>query len=263
MRSSGTPAARAASYEQSSERRALVDVDVGAHALRCTGSTTMRLSARRCGSPRRCTRSRDHACGLPRRDRGEARPQLADARAGARRRSWPDACAERGLEQRVHLRRRDRAVRHLVLARAGRGRRRSPSGTAGRRPGPVEPGLRVDRAGPASGCACTRRRRPATTSRSPAGIAAPSSFTSSCGLLPPTVVSIVVRGLDAEPAGEERARVGVAPRHDLGDRDGVDARARRAGVGERGAAPRRRAGRPARARAPGRRCAGAPGRHRR
>ena len=60
-------------------------------------------------------------------------------------------------------------------------------------------------------------------------------------------------GLDAEPPGEQRAGIGVAPREDLDDRDGVDAQQRRAGVGAARRARRRRAGRSARRGRSGRR----------
>ena len=117
MRSSGTPAARRlVGTEQ--HGRALVDVDVGAHALRvreADGAVVGRDRADLLGRVRD-PRPRVRIAG---RDRGEARPHLAHVAL-----VLVDAVAElrpqRGLEERIHHRRRDREVRHLVLARAGR-----------------------------------------------------------------------------------------------------------------------------------------------
>ena len=107
MRSSGTPAARAASYEHSSTA-APWSTSMLAHMRFGYGKHTMRLSGETVRISSGEYAVRDHAFGLLGRDRGEARPQLAHVRVGARRRVRPAARAQRGLEQRVHHRRRDR-----------------------------------------------------------------------------------------------------------------------------------------------------------
>ena len=113
MRSSGTPAACAASYEQRSSAApwstsmfAHMRFGYGKHTIRLSGETVRISSAEYA--------VRDHASGLPAATAAKRRPQLADVRAGARRRVRPGCGAQRGLEQRIHHRRRDGEVRHLV-----------------------------------------------------------------------------------------------------------------------------------------------------
>ena len=199
MRSSGTPAARAASYEHSSTRRGLVDVDVGAHALRVREAhhaVVGRDGADLLGRVRGA-RPRVRVVG---RDRGEPRPQLAhvplvlvDAAAGRG--------AQRGLEQRVHHRAaRPRSARHLVLARAGPVVADHPLARRVVAGLPRELDARLA-ARPPARVHRSRRRRSSTTSQLVAlDPRRANSLTSSCGLLPPTVDTRGRARLDAELA---------------------------------------------------------------
>ena len=112
------------------------------------GNVTIRFAAETVAMSDAVYGTRDHAFGFSRGDGGEAAPQLRDeplvvVDAAARGR------APGRLEQRVHLRRRQREVRHLVGARTRPVVAPDVRGTAGSSGvGPVKPGLRLRALGP-------------------------------------------------------------------------------------------------------------------
>ncbi len=225
MRSSATPARWAASYEQRMTA-APWSTSMLEHIRFAYGNTTMRLSGVTVRISSGEYAVRDHACGLPAATVGERRPQLADVLL-----VLLDAAtgvgAERRLEQRIDQRRRDRAVRASRRRSSPAGRRRSPT-----RSGASSP---VSHASSHAGLAA---RAPAgvhalgaadqhDVALARAGSRSAISSTSSCGLLPPTVVTAVAFGAMPSRRASERARIRVAPRHDLHDGDDVGAREQR------------------------------------
>ena len=241
MRSSGTPAARAASYEHSSTA-APWSTSMLAHMRFGYGKHTMRLS----GETVRIS-SGVYARARPRVRVARPRPPrtatTARSRAaGARRRRAPSCGAQRGLEQRVHhASARPPSAPSRSRSRPGRS---SPITQLARR---VVAGLPRELDArlaprPPAGVHRSRRRRSSTTSSSPRWMRPPSSLTSSCGLLPPTVETRGRARRDAELAGEQRARVGIRPRPDRDDGDDVDAVEQRTGAPLSASASARRVG---------------------
>ena len=100
MRSSGTPAARAASYEHRSIA-APWSTSMFAHMRFGYGKHTMRLSGGPCGSRRGSTRSATTRAGCRRRPRRTSTRARSTCRWCSSMRA-PGRGAQRGLEQRVH-----------------------------------------------------------------------------------------------------------------------------------------------------------------
>ena len=98
------------------DRGALVDVDVRAHPLRVREHHHAVVGGHGADVGRgvRGARPRVRVVGG---DRGERRPELGDVLL-VRVDAAPRFGAQRGLEQRIHQRRRDRAVAHLLVARS-------------------------------------------------------------------------------------------------------------------------------------------------
>ena len=264
MRSSETPAALRGLVRAQEQRRALVDVDVGAHALRVREHDHAVVGRRPSGSPPASTRSATTRAGCrPRRRRSVAHSSLDVAlvlvdRCGPPRRAARSRTAGRRCVGATA------PVRHLVCRWCRAGRRRSPMAHGASSPVSHVELTRGSRRARQRVCIDSRRRRSARRRTRRAGSASAISLTSSCGLLPPTVDTAVAFGAMPRLRDQQRAGIGVRPRHDLHDRDDVDAgRAARApgvGVGERAASSRSSIGDRALV---GRRRAARPDRHRR
>ena len=233
-------------------RRALVDVDVGAHALRVREAHGPVVGRDRADLLGRVRDARPRV-RVPGRDRGEPRPQLADgalvlvdavselARAArSRTAGTPSSARPRGAPSRSRSRRACR--------------RRSPTGTAGRRPTPSR-ARRAARAARASACACSRRRRRARRRSRRVWMRVGELVDQQLRAVAADRRHRGRAGRDAELTGEQRARVGVRPRPDGDDGDHVGAveqRRRRRRCRRRRRGPRRRAARSAVARRPAR-----------
>ena len=210
------------------DRGALVDVDVRAHPLRVREHHHAVVGGHGADLARGVRGARPRVrvvCG----DRGERRPELGDVLL-VRVDAAPGLGAQRGLEQRVHQRRRDRTVAHLLVARS------RPVVADHPRAGLVVAGLPLELdAGFAAGAPAGVHALGAPDEHDVA-LAALDAF----GELVDEQLRAVAtdrrdRGAtrcDAEPAGEQRAGIRIAPRHDLHDCDDVGAREqRRARVG--------------------------------
>ena len=171
-------------------------------------------------------------------DLAEPGPQLADVRAGARRRVSPGGGAQRRLEHRVHLHRHARCPRSgsagwLIASSSpiirGGSSRRAPVGQSS-----VDLGL----AGPHPGAPRLAAGEDGQ-SRSPAWISRGRGVDErSAGCCRPAVVYAGLGRRDAEPLGDEAGRVAVAPRQQADDADRVGrGSADEPGVGRRARAP--------------------------
>ena len=189
IRSSEIPAARGlVGAEQ--QRRALVDVDVGAHALRVRehDHAVVGRRLRDLVGRVRDARPRVRVVGG---HRGEPGPERADVRLVLRDRSFRRG-PQRGLEQRVHVRGCDGPVRLLDVVRARSGiadhvgARRSVVGR------PFEMDARL------APCSPARVHRFGSADHDDVGVAGHDRgrhlVHEELGLLPPTVLTTVRRG---------------------------------------------------------------------
>ena len=119
MRSSGTPAARAASYEHSSNAARLVDVDVGAHALRVREAhhaVVGRDRADLLGGVAPCATTRSDSSAATAANRAHSSLTCRWCSSTVRRPRARSAVSNSGY---TSVRRERESARHLVLAGAG------------------------------------------------------------------------------------------------------------------------------------------------